>query len=53
MSVSGDDVTLDFSLTDGARVRYTISSEGPDAPPKFEMIDGTGQVVLSGDFEYG
>jgi len=51
--VGGDDVSMGFSLSDGAGGQYTISSGGRDDPPGFEMMDGSGRVVLTGDFEYG
>jgi len=51
--VGGDDISMGFSLSDGAGGQYAISSRGRDDPPKFEMVDDSGRVVLTGDFAYG
>ena len=51
--VGGETISMGFVLSDGAGGQYTISSGGRDDPPGFEMLDGTGRVVLTGDFEYG
>lgn len=43
---------MDFQLTDRAGAQYTISG-GANRPPGFEVVNAAGQVVWSGDFEYG
>lgn len=46
------ELSLDFELTDRGGASYTLSGPG-GSPPGFEVVDAAGQVVWSGDFEYG
>ncbi len=51
-SPGADELSMGFELTDRGGASYTISGGEGDAPG-FEVLDASGQVVWSGDFEYG
>ncbi len=48
-----DQVSLGLTIVGRSGAEHTISCDGRDNPPGFEMVDATGKVVLTGDFEYG
>jgi len=50
----GGKTMLQLGISGRAGGAYTImSGQGRAAPPRFEVLDGSGQVVWQGSFEYG
>jgi hypothetical protein len=48
-----DEVSIDLSIVGSQGGSYTIGREDGLEPPGFEVLDASGAVVWSGDFEYG
>lgn len=51
-SPGAGELSMDFQMTDLGGASYTISGAGAKTPG-FEVLNTAGQVVWSGDFEYG
>ena len=51
----GKEPVVSLMRTEGTKTNYKLSEKRPNAPrePAFKVVQGDGEVVASGTFEYG
>ena len=53
VDTTGDRVSIGLGITGGEGASYTIEPEGRRRAPSFEVLNASGDVVWSEDFEFG